>query len=939
RDSAGDPQGFITVTRDVTERKRAEQELRESQEMSRGMLESAATGIYLVQDGKFKYLSPPMAEISGYAIDDLLESNSMEYIHPDDRERVRDRAVENLKGVSDLPHEFRFMREDGNPVWILEKVASIEYKGRRAAIGSFMDITERKRMEEILKQRSEELEQRTNQLLALQKVSTSIQSTLELKEILQQVADGVVVNLGFDYSLIFLLDEDTKGFSPTVFASGGDVNPLDEVEKIVSRHTADISVIQQRGYSRVIDDAMDGKASVVHDLHEITSAVFTRDQSAAVQKMLGVKTVITMPLFARDRYVGSILTFTGREDVGEIIMEPLRILSDQAGVAIENANLYQGVTELAQRLAVISSLSRILGSSLDIKGVYRAFTDEINKVMDFDRASIAIVEGDKLRYFAVSEGIETELQDGDALPLHDSATGLVVKTKRTLIESDFDRERLFPIDDMYHKSGLRSAVRVPLFSVGEVFGTFNLASRRPNAYGEREQEILEQIAGPLTAAIENSRLFNQVSEHEVDLMRAYEDLKSAQEYMVQSEKLRALGEMAGGVAHDFNNILAVILGRTQLALEDVEDPKLKKDMQIVEQTAIDAATTVRRLQDFARVRVERNFEILNLKEVVESTLQMAESRRIEFGEREGVNIEIVSNLSEVAPIEGDAAELREGLLNIIFNAMDAMPDGGSIMVESRQSKKWMTLSIGDTGGGIPEDVKGRIFDPFFTTRLHKGTGLGLSVTYGIIKRHGGDITVKSVEGKGTTFYIKLPISDGVVSERHVAEKTTVVKSVSILMVDDNPEVAGILGLTLRKLGHKVVEANSGEAAVNTFEMGNFDLVVTDLGLPDMSGHEVAKIVKEINPGTPVLVISGWGGQLNLDEMPEVDDVIAKPFSRDVLSAKIAALLSGEGGGTGSGGKAGGKGRKPKRVVPKADGGSGAKAGKRNKGEGRKKDRK
>jgi CheY-like chemotaxis protein len=188
----------------------------------------------------------------------------------------------------------------------------------------------------------------------------------------------------------------------------------------------------------------------------------------------------------------------------------------------------------------------------------------------------------------------------------------------------------------------------------------------------------------------------------------------------------------------------------------------------------------------------------------------------------------------------------------------------------------------------------RIFEPFFTTRTHKGTGLGLSVTYGIIQRHRGEITVESTVGVGSTFYIKLPVCEGVVSKKHAAGKDDAVKSVSILMVDDNPEVAGILGLTLRRLGHTVVEANSGETAVNTFEVGNFDLVITDLGMPDMSGHEVAKIVKEIKPGTPVLVISGWGGQLNLDEMPEVDGVIAKPFSKDVLSEKIALLLSREG---------------------------------------------
>jgi CheY-like chemotaxis protein/anti-sigma regulatory factor (Ser/Thr protein kinase) len=315
-----------------------------------------------------------------------------------------------------------------------------------------------------------------------------------------------------------------------------------------------------------------------------------------------------------------------------------------------------------------------------------------------------------------------------------------------------------------------------------------------------------------------------------------------------------------------------------------------------------------------------------LKEVVESALQMAESRRVKLKEREGVTIDIESKLQELSPVEGDAAELREGLLNIIFNAMDAMPDGGKITLKATQTKKWVTLAISDTGIGMPEDVRKKIFEPFFTTRIHKGTGLGLSVTYGIIQRHRGDIWVESNEGAGSTFKIKLPVCEGVVCKKSAAGKTDIVKSISILMVDDNPEVAGILSLTLKRLGHKVVEANSGEAAINTFEVGNFDLVITDLGMPDMSGHEVAKIVKEIKPGTPVLVISGWGGQLNLDDMPEVDGVIAKPFSKDVLSEKIAALLSGEGARAGKVEKKAPKKRKTSKASPKIDKTDGDKTG-------------
>lgn len=926
RDKSGNPQGFITVIRDITERKKAREELQESQEMTRGMLESAATGIYLVQDGKFKYVNPLFTGISGYTLEELLESDSMNYIHPDDRETARAQVIENLKGISDRPHEFRFLRKDGQSTWILEKVASIEYKGRRAAIGSFMDISERKHIEEMLQQRSRELEQRTNQLLALQKITTSIQSTLDLKEIMQQVADGVVHNLGFDHALIIKVDEAANVSRGMVFATKYDASKVGDLQDIIGRRLTDIEIPQIRGYSQTVDNAMDGKATITRDFFEVSSTILSREESDVVAEMLGVKTVAVMPLFARDRHVGSILALTDREEIDNVLMEPLRILSDQAGVAVENADLYHGVSEYARRLSVITSLSKILGSSLDIKGVYRAFTEEVRKVMDFDRTSIAMVEDDRLRYFVVAEDIDTQLKDGADLPLSDSATGLVVKTKRTLIEPDFEQEMKFPIDHMYYRSGLRSAIRVPLFSKGEVFATFNLASRNPNAYGEREKEILEQISGSLTAAIENSRLFNQVKQHEAELLKAYEDLKSAQAYMLQAEKLRALGEMAGGVAHDFNNILAVVLGRTQLALEDVKDEKLKKDLQIIEQTAMDAATTVRRLQDFARVRVERNFEVLDLKEVVESALQMAESRRVKLKEREGVTIDIESKLQELSPVEGDAAELREGLLNIIFNAMDAMPDGGKITLKATQTKKWVTLAISDTGIGMPEDVRKKIFEPFFTTRIHKGTGLGLSVTYGIIQRHRGDIWVESNEGAGSTFKIKLPVCEGVVCKKSAAGKTDIVKSISILMVDDNPEVAGILSLTLKRLGHKVVEANSGEAAINTFEVGNFDLVITDLGMPDMSGHEVAKIVKEIKPGTPVLVISGWGGQLNLDDMPEVDGVIAKPFSKDVLSEKIAALLSGEGARAGKVEKKAPKKRKTSKASPKIDKTDGDKTG-------------
>jgi signal transduction histidine kinase len=234
-----------------------------------------------------------------------------------------------------------------------------------------------------------------------------------------------------------------------------------------------------------------------------------------------------------------------------------------------------------------------------------------------------------------------------------------------------------------------------------------------------------------------------------------------EEALRQSEKMRALGEMAGGVAHDFNNILAIVLGRAQLALDYVEDEKARKSIQVIEQTALDATRITKRLREVAGVYGGSDFEQLSLNQLAESAIQMVECRRMELKKTAGVAIEIGTELNETAPVKGDAAELREALVNIIFNAMDAMPEGGTITVKSGQENGSAILSVTDTGIGIPDEIREKVFEPFFTTKASKGTGLGLSVTYSIITHHGGNIEVESAPGKGATFYIRLPASNGV----------------------------------------------------------------------------------------------------------------------------------------------------------------------------------
>lgn len=360
---------------------------------------------------------------------------------------------------------------------------------------------------------------------------------------------------------------------------------------------------------------------------------------------------------------------------------------------------------------------------------------------------------------------------------------------------------------------------------------------------------------------------------------------------VQAERLRALGSMASGIAHDFNNVLAVILGRVELAMEDVKDAKLKKDLQIIEKTAMDAASTVRRLQEFSRVRVGHALEAVNIEQLVQDALQMVESRQVQLKQTASVNIDIATKLSQSGPVLGDAAELKQALVNIVFNSIDAMPKGGKITVTSEQENGFVVISVSDTGEGIPDEIKGRIFDPFFTTKGSKGLGLGLSVTYGIVNRHGGKIDFESAVGEGSTFTIKLPVAGEVEQKVPVEAKAHAAESARILVVDDDPQVSEVLELMLKKLGHKVTVFNTGKKAVSAFTDGQYNMVITDLGMPDLTGREVAKAIKEKKPDTPVLLITGWGVQLELDEMPEIDGLIAKPFTKKVLSDKVAELLA------------------------------------------------
>ena len=332
--------------------------------------------------------------------------------------------------------------------------------------------------------------------------------------------------------------------------------------------------------------------------------------------------------------------------------------------------------------------------------------------------------------------------------------------------------------------------------------------------------------------------------------------------MHQSEKLTALGQMAGGIAHDFNNLLQAILGYAQLMGKNPANVDVvRRGLDVIEKAATGGAETVRRIQKFARLRPEEAFVGLDLDQVVRDSLAITRPRWEEKKIRAGLPLQLELDLGSVPVVMGRPAELNEVVTNLILNAIDAMPKGGTLRLRTRaQDDRHVVLTVADTGTGMTEDVRRRIFDPFFTTKGDEGTGLGLPVSYSIVKRHGGEMRVDSRSGEGTTFTVVLPIGTSTATEAAIEVPIAMRRRGRILLVDNDPQVMTILGEMLGDAGHHVVPVASGAEAVRVFVPGGFDLVMTNIGMAGMNGWELAERLRARDAHVPLMFITGWGLQ-------------------------------------------------------------------------------
>lgn len=385
-----------------------------------------------------------------------------------------------------------------------------------------------------------------------------------------------------------------------------------------------------------------------------------------------------------------------------------------------------------------------------------------------------------------------------------------------------------------------------------------------------------------------------------------DQLVSIHHRTVQQERLRAFREMAGEVAHDFNNTLSGILARAQLLLADVQDPDVRRSLRMIEQVALEGAWVVRRFQDFSRTRPARPFAPVDLNQLVEEIASSARSRWSQQLSARGITGEVKCETSALPLVSGDMAELRQVLTSITLNALDAMAEGGSLTFRTGRTDGRVFCEIIDTGIGMTEQIRPHIFDPFFTTKREKGKGFGLSGAYAIVDRHGGEITVQTEPGRGSILTVWLPVAAQADEPAPESAPSLALASVpvtrpapkpdpaaKILVVDDSEEVREVLRELLGRHGYVVVTCPDGESGVVELESQPFDLAMLDLGLPGINGLEVARRLKDRWPATQVALMTGYGDRLGAEDAPAtgVDFVLSKPFSLDQLRSVVDHALA------------------------------------------------
>jgi PAS domain S-box-containing protein len=413
-----------------------------------------------------------------------------------------------------------------------------------------------------------------------------------------------------------------------------------------------------------------------------------------------------------------------------------------------------------------------------------------------------------------------------------------------------------------------------------------------------EQGKLIKTLGILQNITERKNAEKKLRDSNLRLEEALTELRATQHQIIQQERIRALGQLASGITHEFNNVLTPILGYSDMLLRVPnllkDEGRVYRNLKTINIAALDAKNISSRLQEFYRQsEADDNFRLIDLNDLIHQAVQLTEPKWKAQAQAKGNNISITTDLQEIPHVMGIGVELREVLINLIFNSVDALFTDGTISLKTRSEETDVVIEVADTGIGMTEEIKKQCFKFFFSTKGSGGSGLGLSVIHSIIRKHHGTIDVESEEGKGTTFIIHLPVSKETRYQESDQEVEIPLQPLHVLVVDDNPLIQETLSEYLTYDGHNFMITNNGFEALEKLKLNSFDLVITDRAMPNMGGDQLAAIVKQSNPNMSLIMITGFGDIMSvIGETPKhIDYLLSKPMTLDALRKALLKVSS------------------------------------------------
>jgi PAS domain S-box-containing protein len=843
--------------RDITGRKRAENALRESEERYERLIELCPDAIIVHSDGIVTFCNTAAAKLIGASPGkELIGRSVFDFVAPANRDLMHSRILRIRNGESLPAVEFKCMRLDGSLVDVEMQSVSFATGNRPAIQAVIRDISERKRAEE---------------------AQGKLQG--ERDELLEQL------QLQIEFMPLAFILTDTE-FRTTYW------NPAAETIFGFSKqealgaysHQMIVPLEAQPFVEQIFDSVSNGEPAISSFTENIT-----KDGRRISCDWY------TVPLKKADgRFVGLMCM---AQDITE---------RKRGESALKEAN-ERALNDYERLVERIASLGQTLGNARDLSTIFRALRDFALVSVPCDGIVISLYDRQKETrklVYCWTDDTEMNTEIFPDIPVRDGMAGRSIKSGAVVINNHYQEQLqtastqvLFgECDD---EKLPRSAMSAPMTVMGRTVGSVEVQSYRDDAYEQGHATALRMAANLAATAIENVTLIERE--------------QATEEQLRQSQKMEAVGQLAGGVAHDFNNLLTVITGYSDLGMRRLEsaDPT-RKNLEEIKKAGDRAASLTRQLLAFSRKQMFQE-RVVDLNSIVADMDKMLQ-RLI------GEDIDLVSLLApNLSRIKADPGQIEQVLLNLAVNARDAMPRGGKLTIETghatldesyakshlaAETGQYVMLAVSDTGSGMDAETQKHIFEPFFTTKeVGKGTGLGLATVYGIVKQSGGNIWVYSEPGKGSTFKIYLPIAEELANAEAEANLADVPQGEgTILLVEDEESVRKLAGEILGMNGYRVLTAANGVEALRvcTEHIGQIDLMVTDVVMPQMGGRELAERMALIRRDMSVLYMSGYTddavvrhGVLD-EEMP----FLQKPFTPDTLVRKVSELLE--------------KGRRPKK---------------------------